>query len=80
VVRQKLAHYKKEGPKLLLIYYGLVLGINLATALAGHIFFPKAVLDTAYNFSQIYGFIIVDIVMVICNKIYFKRRKYMFDN
>lgn len=79
VARQKLAHYKKEGPKLLLIYYGVNLGINIATVINCYMFIPKEVVE-AYDFSQVYGYIIAVISLIVCNRIYFKKREYMFVN
>jgi len=81
VVRQKLAHYKKEGPKLLLIYYGLVLAINVISIAVFYICIPKEIWEnTGYNLSQIYAQIVMQIVMIICNRAYFKNREYMFVN
>lgn len=73
VVRQKLAHYRKDGPKSLLMLYGvslvvaviyiivmmLVTGINVLTA------------STIMN-------LVMAVVMMIVNKIYFDKRMHLF--
>ena len=75
MTRQKLAGYSADGPKMLMTYYVLSTAVSvvyalLASIVTGQNFFSGSVLLS----------IIVSIVMIFLNKVYFEKRAHLFNN
>ncbi len=73
VVRQKLAHYRKDGPKSLLMLYGASLIISVIYMIAVMVVTGINVM----NMSIIMNLVLA-VVMIVVNKIYFDKRKHLF--
>lgn len=73
IVRMKLARYKKDGPKSLLILYIGSLAISVLYLVAAMFVLREntMTIDTATS-------IIVSIFMILANKIYFEKRGHLF--
>ena len=76
VTRFMLADFKKCGPAM---YIGMqVAGLIISIAYIASV---TSIVDglTEYIASSTYGTMAVSIVMLICNIVYFKKRKHLFD-
>ena len=74
IVRQKLAHFKSDGPMMLIVLYGLnvvvsVLYIAMVMMIVG---------SDVVSLTVILPSIVSSIVMILINKVYFGKRKHMF--
>lgn len=74
IVRQKLAHFKSDGPKMLIFLYGLnvvasVLYLAMAMMIVG---------SDVISLTDILPSIVSSVVMILINKIYFDKRKHLF--
>ena len=74
--RQKLANYKSDGPKLLIMLYAGNIAVSLGYVLLVMIIVGNDVVDI----STIVPSILVSIVMMAVNKTYFDKRKDLFVN
>ena len=79
VVRQRLAHFQRSGPRSLLILYVASIVVSLlylilATAIVGDWLLSS---DTI---SQYATNIIIAVVMILVNNLYFKKRASLFVN
>ena len=77
VVRQLLAHYRTKGPMALLMLYGANLTVALIYLLATGVIIGGDM--TELVFSGGLG-IAWSILMILLNRIYFKKRKALFCN
>lgn len=73
--RFQLSGFKKNGPKLILIVYSAAAVISLLYGIVASVILHEFL----FNASMIIS-IIVPVVMVVLNKIYFDKRKDMFVN
>lgn len=73
IVRQKLAHYRKDGPKSLLILYGVSFALSVVYLIVVTLITGINLLDVSLVTN-----LIVTIVMMIVNKIYFDKRMHLF--
>lgn len=75
MTRQKLAGYSADGPKMLMTYYVLSTAVSvvyalLASIVTGQNFFSGSVLLS----------LVISIVMIFINKVYFEKRAHLFNN
>ena len=75
IIRQKLAHYKTEGPSWYLIMLGVSAVSTLVYVVLASIITGINVLDTSTIAS-----IATNIVMIFANKVYFDKRMSLFTN
>lgn len=73
--RFQLSGFKKNGPKLILIVYSAAVVISLLYGIVASVILHEFLFNTSMIIS-----IIVSVVMVVLNKIYFDKRKDMFVN
>lgn len=80
-VRFRLAAYKADGPKLLIIMYIAVLAIDILYLIAVAFAISKSGVGIGDLLSgSVIGTLIGSVVMLIVNKIYFDKRKALFVN
>lgn len=75
IVRQKLVHYKEEGPRLLLIFYGTQMLVSLVYALLITIISGINAFDSSTS-VQIFG----TVWLIVFSRAYFKKREALFCN
>lgn len=74
IVRSKLAHYRTGAPKHLLLLYAMAFAMNL-------IYVAGASLATGMNLmsADVIMSLIISVIMIIANKVYFDKRAHMFN-
>ncbi len=77
--RFQLAGFKKNGPNLISVLYVITIVVNVGyiVALGAILGFDKLAPN---NFVSLFAVIITSVVMIIVNRIYFNKRKFMFVN
>ena len=76
ITRQKLANYKNDGPKMLIMLYAGNIVVSL-----GYVLLVMAVVGTdVVDISTIVPSLIVSVAMMAVNKTYFDKRKDLFVN
>jgi len=74
VTRQKLAGYKYDAPKFVTIFYAtLLIGVVAYNVIAGS-------LTGSFAISSIAPSVIINAIMLIANRKYFKKRDELFNN
>ena len=76
-VRFRLANYKKNGPLMIMIQYIAVAVLALIYIIGMNAIVPSYILEFV-DLSSMYSNLIVSIVFVIVNHIYFQKRSDMF--
>lgn len=76
IVRQKLAGFKSDGPKMLLLLYVVSVAVSLGYALLVMAIVGSDVID----FSTIAPTLAVSVAMIFVNKTYFDKRQHLFIN
>lgn len=76
VVRQKLANYKMDGPKMLLYLYLA----NMAISLVYVLLLMMIVGSEFVDFTLILPSVVVSVIMIFVNKTYFDKRSHLFVN
>lgn len=74
IVRSKLAHYRTGAPKHLLLLYALAFAMNL-------IYVAGASLATGMNLmsADVVMSLVISIIMIVANKVYFDKRAHLFN-
>ena len=84
VVRQKLAHFDEQGPKLYLTYQLIIVGVNILYITIATIIVYQTLGEEAGDiwsmFANSYANCGIGIGMYVTNKIYFNKRKEYFVN
>ena len=82
VSRQLLAHYKTNGPRLLLATYLVNLAASLLYGIANIIILNNAgvEVDAAYIFENLFGTLIIPLFFYFYNRAYFSKRAHLFVN
>lgn len=86
MVRGKLAGFKVDGPKQYLIYMGLIVAVQVIYMIAVYMLtndLQEAVgmdLDIGSSMSSSIPSLVVSVVMIFVNKVYFDKRKHLFVN
>ena len=75
VVRQKLANYQSDGPKMLMILY---VGSVLISVI--YLIMVMGIVGGDIDSSTMIPSLAVSVVMIIVNKIYFDKRQHLFVN
>lgn len=75
IVRFQLAGYKKQGPKMLLVLYGVSLVVSILYSIIASAMTSVNVVDSSSISS-----LVVSVVMIFVNYIYFKKRAHLFCN
>lgn len=80
--RMRLAGYRKNGPKLYLVYLGVQIAASLLYSLALEDIVASATnyYASANDFSGYLFSLIVNIVLLVASSVYFKKRKHLFVN
>jgi uncharacterized membrane protein len=73
VVRFRLSGYKKDGPKLLLLLYGVSAVVSLVYTFAAGAITSTNIFETSTVTN-----LAVSVVMIIVNRIYFQKRSHLF--
>ncbi len=75
VVRFQLAGYKKQGPRLLLVLYGVSVVVSILYPIIASAITSVNVMD-----SSLISSLVVSLVMMFVNYVYFKKRAHLFCN
>lgn len=75
-VRFRLAQYRADGPKLILLFYAAVTVLNILTLVFALIIIPS---NYRGDMTSSIITIVVNIVMFIANKVYFDKRGHLFN-
>ena len=76
--RFSLAQFKKAGPKMLLIYYGVSNGVSLVYEI-GCAFFAGTIQDPL-TIASLAMTVLFTVIIMILNNIYFEKRAHLFVN
>ena len=77
VVRFRLAGYYKNGPAMFISTYAIALLINVIYYVAVITIVPEIV-EAGNVTANIVGTVIGNVLMIVLNNIYFKKRKHLF--
>lgn len=75
VVRQKLARYRQGAPRLYLLFCGVSVGLSLVYAAAASLALGHLVLDASVVVN-----LLGNVVLLLLNRVYFRRRAALFVN
>ncbi len=81
-VRFQLAGYRANGPKYVLVVYAAAASISFIYAIAVSVIISESYsgFDTSSIISSAIVNIITSVIMIVANKVYFDKRKFMFVN
>ena len=75
VVRQKLAKFRRGAPKLYLIWLGISVGVALFDLVAASLVLGQLVMT-----GSIVGGILGNVLLILLNRVYFRKREHLFVN
>lgn len=75
VVRQKLARFRRGAPKLYLLWIGVSMGVALIYLVAASLVLGQLVMTGA-----IVGSLAGNVVLILLNRVYFRKREQLFVN
>lgn len=74
-VRQQLAHYKKGAPKKYLIILGATIALSVILLIG-----VTAIVGAEFNSSSSWSSLIINVVVLALNVVYFRKREHLFVN
>ena len=80
VTAYNLLKFKKNGPKLLLATYGIGMAASLLYVISASVLLSNYSADLSTVYSSAALSLVVSIVMIIANSVYYKKRAHLFVN
>ena len=80
VVRFRLAKYCKNGPKLLIILYVVILAVNLVYAVSASAILSTVPGTETLDIASQVSSTCTSVAMIVANTVYFKKRSHLFVN
>ena len=75
VVRQRLAKFRRGAPRLYLIWIGASLGVALFYLVAASLVLGQLVMT-----GSVVGSLVGSLVLIVLNRVYFRKREHLFVN
>ena len=75
IVRQRLAKFRQGAPKLYLLWIGVSMGVALCYLVAASLVLGQLVMT-----GSIVGGILGNVLLILLNRVYFRKREHLFVN